>query len=376
MSDAFSVAHVVAPAEFGGLESVLQLLTRSQRARGHAAHVIAVVPTANGAAACLDALEHGGATVTRIVSPGRHYVREWRTLRDAIARLSPDVVHTHGYRADVLAGDAARRLSTPIVSTVHGFTGGDWKNRLFESLQCRAFRRFDGVVAVSRPMRDVLAARGVGDERLHVVPNAYATDQPALDASASRNILGIDEQEYCIGWVGRLSFEKGADVMLSALAQPALRGATLAIVGDGPERSRLEALAHTLGVAKRVHWCGPRRDARRLLRAFDCVALSSRTEGTPMVLLEAMSAGVPLVATRVGGIPDVVDDGCAHLVPAESPEKLAAAIAALRGNADDTACRAAKASQRVRHRYSIEQWVADYDDVYRGAMRGSSRMAS
>jgi glycosyltransferase involved in cell wall biosynthesis len=376
MSASLSIAHVVAPAEFGGLESVLQLLTRSQRARGHRPHVIAMLPGVDCASAWLVPLERAAIGVTRLVSPGRHYMREWRGLRDAIAGLAPDVVHTHGYRADVLAGDAARRLAAPTVTTVHGFTGGDWKNRLYEHLQCRALRRFDAVVTVSRPMREMLALRGIRHGLLHVVPNAYATDQPALDASAARSILGIGEQEFCIGWVGRLSHEKGADIMIAALAQPTVRGATLAVIGDGAERGRLHAQARALGVAGRVHWCGTRRDARRLLRAFDVVALSSRTEGTPMVLLEAMSAGVPIVATRVGGIPDVANESCARLVPPESPEKLAAAIAALRVDPDGTACRTARASQHVRHRYPLEQWVSDYDAVYSRVLRSSSPRAT
>lgn len=376
MSGSLSIAHVVAPAEFGGLESVLQLLARSQRARGHRPHVVAVLPSDHSASACIDSIESVGIGVSRIVGAGRHYVREWRALRDTIRELAPDIVHTHGYRADVLAGAAARSAFAPTVTTVHGFTGGDWKNRLYEQLQCRSFKYFDAVVAVSRPMRTLLERRGLDGARLHVVPNAYATDHPALTADAAREVLGIGLGEFCVGWIGRLSHEKGADVMLSALAQPALRGVTLAIVGDGPERAQLEQQAETLGIAKRIHWCGARREARRLLRAFDCVVLSSRTEGTPMVLLEAMAAGVPIIATRVGGIPDVVDDACARLVPAESAASLAAAIEAARSDPDDTARRSAHASQRVRHRYSIEQWVADYDAVYRGVVRRTERLAS
>jgi glycosyltransferase involved in cell wall biosynthesis len=373
MSGSLSIAHIVAPAEFGGLESVLQLLTRSQRARGHRPQVIAVVPTETSAAGCLQPLEASGIGVTRIVSGGRHYLREWRTLRNTLVRLAPDVVHTHGYRADVLAGHVARRLAAPTVTTVHGFTGGDWKNRFYEQLQCRALRRFDAVVAVSRPMSDVLVGRGVHAQRLHVVPNACATEQTALSGRVARDVLGIGDQEFCIGWIGRLSHEKGADVMIATLAHPVLRAASLAIIGEGHERARLEAQAESARVAGRVHWCGRRHDARRLLRAFDCVVLSSRAEGTPMVLLEAMAAGVPIVATRVGGIPDVVDDSCARLVSPESPEQLAEAIVTLRSDADETARRAARASQRVRQRYSIERWVADYDAVYARALTSPSR---
>src|SRR3954471_676449 len=103
MSAPLSIAHIVAPAEFGGLESVLQLLTHSQRAHGHRPHVIAVLPAADFASGCLTPLERSGVAVTRIVTQGRNYLREWRALRSAIAALAPDVVHTHGYRADVLA---------------------------------------------------------------------------------------------------------------------------------------------------------------------------------------------------------------------------------------------------------------------------------
>src|SRR5213075_3189165 len=131
---------------------------------------------------------------------------------------SPDVVHSHGYRADVIDALFLRRR-VPIVTTVHGFTGGDLKNRFYQWLQCRAYRRFDAVVAVSRLLSRELAER-IGTSRLHLVPNAYSCASETLGRAAARSALGLPNDAVLVGWVGRLSPEKGPDVLLEALAHP------------------------------------------------------------------------------------------------------------------------------------------------------------
>lgn len=303
--------------------------------------------------------------------PHRAYRTEWTALDATIRRLGADVVHTHGYRADVIAGAVARRAGVPSVTTVHGFTGGGRKNRLYEWLQLRAFRRAAAVVAVSRPLVDRLANEGVPRDRIVCIPNAWAPTDELYARDDARRRLGIPADRFVLGWVGRISQEKGADVFIRALALLRDPAVAAAIVGDGRERPAAEMLAAQLGVADRITWHGTLADAPRLYTAFDGFVLSSRTEGTPMALFEAMSAGVPVVATRVGGVPDVAGDGSAALlVPPEDPAALAAAIAELRADPARARERADAASSRLADAYGVEPWLDAYDALYTRVSRG------
>src|SRR5918911_3109981 len=155
-----AVLHVAAPAQVGGLESVLQLLAVGQRRRGDRVIVAAILGRQDGGAPCRDRLRAAGVAVEPIADPGRSYVSQARALVRLFRRERPALVHTHGYHADVVGGLAARRVGVPTVTTVHGFTGGGWKNWIYERLQRRVFRRFDAVVAVSRAMKPDLERGG------------------------------------------------------------------------------------------------------------------------------------------------------------------------------------------------------------------------
>jgi glycosyltransferase involved in cell wall biosynthesis len=305
-----------------------------------------------------------GVEVRRVVVPPRAYLLEYSLLRRAMAELRPDLVHTHGYRADLIGGLAARRAGISWVSTVHGFTGGGRKNRFYEWLQVRAYRRAQAVVAVSRPIRDRLVGAGVFPDRVHVLPNAWAP-KPVLPRAEARGRLGLTGQEPVIGWVGRLTREKGADVFLEALSLLPHRNWTASIVGEGRERGSLEAQAARLGIADRVRWHGLVPEAAALYAAFDAWVLSSRTEGTPIALFEAMAARVPAVVTAVGGVPDVVSPFEALLVRPEDPAALAAAICGLLAEGDGAAARAEAAFRRLSARHSAGGWIDAHIALYR-----------
>ena len=177
----------------------------------------------------------------------------------------------------------------------------------------------DGVVAVSDTVADALQRFGVSANRVHVIQNAYDQIAPPLSRTDARRRLGVDGDAYVVGWVGRLSREKGMDVLLAAMAELRDRPVTVAVIGSGSERVALETDAATRGIAKAVRWLGQVNDAPRLFRGFDLFVLSSRSEGTPIALFEAMDAEIPVVATAVGGVPAVVSPAEAYLVPAGDP---------------------------------------------------------
>lgn len=359
------VLHVIAPAEIGGLERVVQSLAQGQARTGDEVHVAAVLEHPHANHPLLELLTAGGVSTHPIVVPARAYRRERAAMRQLSCRLRPGVVHTHGFRPDIVDGGIARRLGIPTVTTVHGFTGGGWKIRLYERLQRRAYRSFDAVVAVSRPLVERLIQDGVPAPRVHFVQNAWQETTAPLDRSAARRALGLSSDGFRVGWVGRLRSEKGPDVLLDALVHLRDLPIEVSVLGSGQERRSLCARARHLGVEGRVRWHGVVPDAARAFAAFDVFALSSRTEGTPMVVFEAMAAGVPIVATRVGGVPDVVSAVEAALVAPDDAVALAAEIRAVYRDPAAARARAQRARARLLRDFTAPAWLDRYAAIYR-----------
>jgi glycosyltransferase involved in cell wall biosynthesis len=361
---ALRIVHVLAPAQFGGLERVVRGLAAGLGSRGHDIHVASVVGV-NDAANALQFPTSSRVHSHIIRCSSRSYFRERSTLSQLCRDVRAQIIHTHGYRSDVVHG-LARPDDQVSVSTVHGFTGGGVKNRVFERLQVLAFRRFDAVVPVSRALGEYLRAKGVPSDRLTVIPNAWSPPHsPPLSRDESRRLLGLPANRAIIGWVGRLSREKGADVLVEAIAALTNDAVGFAIVGSGPDEGRLREQSQRLGVGHRIRWCGAVPDAAKLYAAFDGFALSSRTEGTPIALLEAMAAEIPIVATAVGGVPDLLGDSSAVLVPPESPLALARGIEMLFNDSAASRNRVAAASQRLAGVFGHDAWVSRYESLYR-----------
>lgn len=363
------ILHAIDPGSIGGAETVVRTLAAAQNRTGHHATIGAAIT--NGQTPSehpfVVAARDSGVDVRTVAAGGRAYVRELRFWRSLLAEVRPDVVHTHGYRADVLAGLAARGLALPRVSTVHGFTGGGRRNRLYEWIQGRALRQFDAVVCVAPGLVTRLRSAGIPEARIALVPNASFGEGELLSRESARRRFDLPSSAEVVGWVGRLSREKGPDVFLEALARLERPGAVALIVGEGREADALRSLAVRLGIASRIRWAGRIDRADRLFAAFDVFALSSRTEGTPMVLFEAMRAGVPIVATAVGGVPDVIPTEAGWQVPPEDPAAFATALCEALGHPEEAHRRAIKARSHAEDAFGSGAWVAALADVYREA---------
>jgi len=347
---------------------VLIELTGGLSQLGH--RIVLAALQASGApdSPALDRVTALGVEVVRVRVPSRAYGTEFHRLREVIETFQPDVVQTHGYRADLLGGLAARCAEVPWVSTAHGFTGGDLKNRFYERLQRWSYRRAQAVIAVSAPLRAQLISDGVPPKRAHFLANAWAP-KPLLSREAALAKLGLGAAAPVIGWVGRLTREKGADLFLEALALISDQDWCASIVGDGRERQALEAQAERLGIGGRVHWHGLQPGAAALYPAFDVWVLSSRTEGTPIALFEALAARVPVVTTMVGGVPDVVSSAEALLVEQEQPAALAAAIGLVLADPCAAAARAESAYQRLLASFATTPWLDAHVALYRAISR-------
>ena len=361
-----SVLHVIAPAAVGGLERVVCTLARAQRDAMVDVRVAAIVGPDVSDHPVVAELRQSRIGVDVVIVPPRSYALERREIAAICARRRPDVLHTHGYRTNLVDSSVGAQLSIPRVSTFHGFTGGDLRNRFYELLERRAARRMDAVIAVSRPLREQLAASGIPSQRLHLVPNAHEPRADFVDRVTARSALGLPAEGVIAGWLGRLTKEKGADVFLDAMALLRDEGIAASVIGDGSERTPLEMRARGGG---RVRFHGLIPNAGRYLRAFDVFVLSSRTEGTPMVLFEAMDAGVPVIATRVGGVPDVLRPEDAVLVDAERPAALANAIRVQINEPHSSRLRVESARRRLVAAYGVQAWVEQYTAIYRQVIR-------
>ncbi|MEX2048899.1 MAG: glycosyltransferase family 4 protein [Gemmatimonadota bacterium] len=373
-----SVVHLLAPAPFGGLESVVETLAAGQAATGDAVCVAAVLSDGDGSGhPFVVAARRRGLDVEVLRIGVREYLRERREVGALLRARGAHVLHTHGYRPDVVDAPVARGMGVAAVTTVHGYTGGGGlKGRLYEWLQTRSYRSSAAVLAVSAKLRGELVAAGVPAERVHTVPNAWAPSGAALSRLEARRALGIRADARVVGWVGRLSTEKAPDVALRVLAATRDASVTLSLVGTGPMDEEVTARAVSLGITDRVRRHGYVASVGRHLAAFDALLITSWTEGTPVTLLEAMGAGVPVVTTAVGGIPDVVGPDEACLAPAGDVAALAAAVDDVVADALGAAERAAAARARLEMAFAVGPWVERHRDIYRSVSRGAAVGAS
>lgn len=313
-------------------------------------------------------------------------VRALRAILRTLDEVQPDIVHTHMAKAGLLGRIAAliynrtsgRRHPARLVHTYHGHVLEGYFNPVTSSAFIRLERWLghatDALVAISPRVRDELVGRFriAPPDRFHIVPLGFdlatlAAIGPA-ERAAARQGLDIPGDALVVTTVGRLTAIKNHELLLNAAREIASASprATFLIAGDGELREPLEARARELGIADRVRWLGWRRDLVTLYGATDVFALTSRNEGTPVALIEAMASGVPGVSTDVGGVADVIADrSTGILVPPDAPSALAAAVTRLL--ADDSARRemGARARQAVLTRYDVKRLVSDIDRLYR-----------
>ena len=285
-------------------------------------------------------------------------------IRRLAARTRPDVIHAHLYASIVASAAATCDGGFPLVVTEQ--TEAPWRSRSARLASRLAYLRATEVIAVSDRIADGLVRDfGVPAAKVTTVPNAVTLPGCAPGpgvALRGRPVFGV---------CARLVAEKGVDVFLEAASRLArsFPDATFPIVGDGPLRSTLERRAGELGLRDRVVFLGFRSDARDVVAGFDVLVLPSRSEGTPLTVVEAMHAGVPVVASAVGGIPEqIVDGNTGLLVPPDDPAALARAMACVAGDGA-LAGRLAEAGRRHAHtRFHPDAMLGRLDAVYASAL--------
>jgi glycosyltransferase involved in cell wall biosynthesis len=292
------------------------------------------------------------------------------------------LLHAHDYKTNVLAVVLGRWFNLPVLTTLHGYVTRGGRLEAYYWIDRWALRRMDHVIAVSDDLYEFALGLGLPASRCSLIENAIDTQQYARSASLveAKRRLGIDPRRLVIGAVGRMSPEKGFDVLIRSTRKLLDTGLDLQVIiaGDGPERSCLKNLSRELGCADRIDVLGYRTDTSQLYEAMDVFVLSSLREGLPNVLLEAMAMEVPVVATRVAGVPRLIEHGTSGLlVEANDLEGLTRDLGHLLGDGA-LRTRLANAGRRTvesRHSFAvrIQKVRAVYDAVL---MRRRTRAVS
>jgi glycosyltransferase involved in cell wall biosynthesis len=320
----------------------------------------------------VDTARAQGTPVEVIRERGVYDRQIFRTLSEIASRLRPDLLQTHAVKSHFLARCAGLPRTTPWVAFHHGYTWPTLKARAYNQLDRWSLKAARKVVTVSMPFRDELIAHGVEPAHIEIVHNAIAPDwgswfrDPAR-AGDLRARLGIDTDRNVILIVGRLSREKDHVTLIEAIARlrPELKPCLL-IVGEGPERGVIEDRIRSLNLTNSVKLTGQQDSAEPYYGIAKAAVLSSLSEGSPNALLEAMAAGVPIVATRVGGVPEIVADGESALLL--EPRDIPAMSSALARILEDEALAQRLVScsaKRIRELYTPERRVRRLVDIYR-----------
>ena len=382
------VLRVIARLNMGGPALHVAYLSAGLRERGYETTLVAG-EVSQGEESMGYVAEQLGVTVTdlphlhREISPVRDVLATFRLAR-IMRTLRPHILHTHTAKAGAigrLAALLAGRARPPIV--VHTFHGhvlrgyfGHARTWIFRGLERVLARTADALVAVSPEVRDDLVALGVAPEsKFTVIRLGIQLDERVAHEAAARREtrrqLGIVGDRLAIGWIGRMTGVKRTDDVLKAFKLLRDRGvdACLCLVGDGPDRDHVERLASDLGVVRDCLFTGYQEQIGAFFAAFDVFVLPSANEGTPVTAIEALASGCPVVATRVGGVPDVVRDGQdGFLVEPGAVDDLADRLARLAADPGLRARMGEAGKRRVVPRYGVGRLIDDVDALYRGLL--------
>ena len=381
------VLRVIARLNMGGPAIHVVNLARELETRGYHTTLVAG-SLARGEDSMAFLAEQAGVTVVSMPAIQREIsaasdVRSALQLAALIRAERPHILHTHtakagaiGRTAAVLAGDARPPV---VVHTFHGHVLKGYfdaaRTAFFRQVERTLARASDALIAVSPEVRDELVALGVAPrEKFAVIRLGIPLAERLSGAAAEldyRRLYGIDREAFVVGWVGRMTGVKDTSAILDILHATRARGvpAVLCLVGDGPDRERLEQRAHELGIARACYFVGYQEEVAGYYRLFDAFVLPSVTEGTPVSAIEALASGTPVVANRVGGVPDVVRDGLdGFLVEPGDVEAASARLAELAADPELRRRLGESGRARVLERYSVTRLADDVDRLYRALL--------
>ena len=305
-----------------------------------------------------------GISVRMVHCNGRADWRAVRQIEEYIQEDAVDLVHTHGYKADLYGYLAAWRCHKPVVATCHNWVGGTAALGIYNHLDRMALKKFNALAAVSDTVAHRLLAFGVPAEKIKTIANGI--DAKTFERAQPLPLLK-DEGSTVVGVVARLDLQKGFEYLLRAASElcktfPDLK---IVLVGEGPDRDAIEKMILQYGLQSNVILAGQQSNMPGIYAAMDIFVLPSLNEGLPMTVLEAMTASKPVIATRVGAIPSVIKDGeNGLLVAPKDSEGLRNAIASLLADPERRLRLGEQAHAWVSRNYTAETMALKYREMY------------
>jgi glycosyltransferase involved in cell wall biosynthesis len=359
-----TVAHVTASPFYGGPER--QMIGLAEQLRPDVRTVFLSFAEGGNSRAFLEEACRRGFQALALEHDTPRFRKAIEELVGCLRRLSVDVLFCHGYKAAILGRPAARRVRVPVVAVSRGWTYENLKIRAYELLDRINLRLMDRVVCVSQAQAVKVRRAGVTTRKVVVIPNAIDSsrfDDPDAGARAELERLFVQRVRHIVGAAGRLSLEKGFCVLVDAAALVARSapGVGFVLFGEGVLRAALARQVSARGLGGRFVLAGFRPDFDRVLPSLDLLVQSSYTEGMPNVVLEACAAGVPVVATDVGGTAEILVDGQGgHLVPPGDPTALSQQILRILLDEPRPEFLGSNGRKRVLHQFTFAAQAARY----------------
>jgi len=360
------VLHLISSGGFYGAESMLLNLISAQRRAGVDASLLAFENRRNPHTEIVKHAHRRNLDAETVHCQGRFDRDAIHRIAEMVEQRGIDVIHSHGYKSNFYAYAASARVGVPFIATCHLWTRATVVVRLYEALDAYVLRHADHVIGVSDSIVDSLRKSGIPRSRTSVIYNGIEPGPLPAAIPILRAELGIGAAPL-IGTVARLEEQKDLPSFIEA-AEQVLREfpeATFVIVGDGSLRQTLAELIYRKGLEDRVLLLGQRDDVPNIYASLDLFVLASVSEGLPMVLLEALSASLPVVATRVGAVPRVIDSGHSGLlVDPSNPRLLAESLLACLRDRNYASSLGTHGRATVMERFSSDTMSSEYLALY------------
>jgi glycosyltransferase involved in cell wall biosynthesis len=360
------ILQLISSGGLYGAENVVLELSRTLQVQQCESRVGVFLNTHRPNLQIAEAARSRGLEVEVFECRGRIDRKAVRSVRSYLTRCQIDILHAHGYKANAYGLRASQNTAVKTIATSHSWPGRTLRLRTYTLLDWIQLRRFDHVCAVSEDGRHALLRALVPESKITVVPNGIDYEKFSGGCPILKSAPQFKER-LLIGYVGRLAPEKNLHALIAALKELVLTFPFVALVlcGEGPERAALQDLANRLGIDGNVCFLGRRSDLADVYASFDLFVLPSLSEGMPLSLLEAMAAKIPVVATRVGEVPKILEEGkIGMLVDPGSRQELESALRHLVLNPEERLSLGQAGFDAVRSKYSSELMAQTYLSIY------------
>lgn len=366
------VLQFITPAGFYGAERWVLALANNL---DYEKFICDLAVSEEGPSQDLRVLEHyptNAGNVHRIPMRGRFDFRAIDQLANLLRTEEIDIIHTHGYKSDIIGLLAARRAGVACVSTPHGFSGKvGWKMGLFIRMGTFMLRFFDAVAPLSEELVRDMKRFNVPDKKVHFIRNGVdlkEIDAAMAELAGPNDTADINpEGVFIIGFIGQMIPRKGLPELLTVFDRLHQRHpvARLKLVGDGSQREELEQIAQLLPSREAIEFLGFRSDRLALLKSFDLFAMTSSLEGIPRCMMEAMATGVPVAGYDIPGVDQLLKEGeTGFIAPHGDKDVLLACFEAAIDNPSDAVARAQKARELIDETYSAARMAREYEALF------------